>query len=260
MNRRVFLLCALSAIGFACPAGAAMSFHDPFPGTGGDVIGDPRSFDIRFANITITNSVMTVELGFNFGPTDQTTLDAYRYDASLWLSAGDFLFLENGVPKWGVPIADHAGSLNGGPASNPLFAGQLYEVLTAGGWLTARQTLNDPQDQYYRYDTPVWLRDYAGSLVSAGAQGFVGVSYLGGDGTVTHRFDVTIGMPTPPELFSAWQSNQLSFSFASATCGNDILTGLLSPALQTGDTPEPSTWILAATGLFVILRLHRRKS
>ncbi|MEO8027734.1 MAG: hypothetical protein ABI823_14725 [Bryobacteraceae bacterium] len=244
---------------FASPAFPSLVFHDAFPGTNGDVIGDPRSFDIQFANVLITPSTTTVELRFNFGAVGGSTLDAFQYSWSPWLSVGDLLFVENGAPKWGVPLADHAGSLNGGPDSNLLFAGQMYEVLNGGGWYTAREALNDPPNNIYRYDSPVWLRDANGSLSASGFAGFVNVDYLGGDGLVTPRFSVIVTVPTPTELYLAFQSGGLSFSFASATCGNDIISGFLDPAFDVGAgaNPEPSTWILAATGLLAIIRTKR---
>ncbi len=242
----------------ADPLFGSLSFHDPFPGTNGDVIGDPRSFDIQFANVSITRSSLTIEITLNFGLPGQSNVDAFRYDWSPWLSIGDILFLENGIPRWGAPVADHAGSINGGPSSNLLFAGQMYSVNNENGWFTARQALQDSTN-YYRYDSPVWLRDTAGSLAAVGTAGFVNVSYLGGDGTVTPRFRVSLTVATPADLFASWQSGLLSFSFASASCGNDIISGMLDPQLDLSPpTPEPSSLLLAATGLLAVIALRRR--
>jgi len=245
---------------FALPALPSIAFHDPFPGTNGDVIGDARSFDIQFANITINETVLTVEIGFNFGALNQSNLDSFRYDWSPWLSPGDILFTTaNGIPRWGVPIADHAGSLNGGADSNLLFAGQMYEVLNSSGFMTARQALNDSKT-YYRYDSPVWLRDSGGSLAASGFPGFVNVNYLGGDGTLGPRFNVFLTVATPAGLYELYEAEQLYFTFGSATCGNDIISGFLDPEYG-GDSanPEPSTWILFTTGLAGFAYLKRRR-
>jgi len=172
---------------------------------------------------------------------------------------GDLLFLENGTPKFGVPLADHAGSLNGGSDSNLLLAGQMYEVMNDSGWMTARQALNDPLNINYRYDSPVWLRDANGSLAATGFPGFVNVAYLGGDGLLAPRFNVTLLLPTPADLYALYESNQLYFTFGSATCGNDIISGFLDPSQDLDGNPEPSTWILAATGLLAFAWIRHRR-
>jgi hypothetical protein len=233
------------------PAFATIVFHDPFPGTNGDVIGDPRSFDIEYAKISLTSSVITIELGFNFGLFDQTSLTAFRDPWSPWLSVGDVLFYQSDVPKFGIPVADHAGSLNGGPDSNLLFAGQMYEIQNREGWMAAHEALNDAPNVYYRFDSPVWLRDSDGSLTTVGFPGFVNVTYSGGDGTLASRYNVTLTVATPLDLYAMYEANQLSFSFASATCGNDIVSGFLDPSLSVDQagTPEPSSWMLALTGM-----------
>ncbi len=257
----LFLL-TLSAV-FLTPSQATpLLIVDPFNTNNGDVVGDTREFDIQKAEIEVGRALTTVSLFYNFGP-GNSTLNSFAVD-SIRLDTGDIFFTLGGAYAYGVPLLSHAGSTNGGTTGGMVEAGHVYQVNNSGGTMTARQALHDPAAQY-RPEQVVWLRNAAGSLtdLTSANPGTITILPLGSDGVNSPKFQVNLSVSTPDALYQDYVGGLLGVSFASATCGNDVIAAALGfppqPQMQS-ETAEPAPLLLAVTGLAGIGWLRRRKS
>lgn len=237
---------------------AELWIQDPFPGGSQDVIGAQSMFDIQGAGISVTPTTTSVDLLFNFG-SGQNGLAPFASFFSIRLDVGDVLFSVNGIWAYGIPIMDHAGSPNGGPAGDPVDAGHLYQIDTIAGVQSARQGLNDPGGVLYRPEQAVWLWNHNGSLTDIAVASLL-VSALGGDGATSPKFEVLLNFPTPAGFYQAYTDGTLALAFSSATCGNDVLSGPVNGADDPPSNPEPASATLCALGLaFLAWRSKRRR-
>lgn len=218
-----------------------------------DVIGngnaDRTLFDIQRGVITIAPTVVTVDLYFDFGPTN-TSLAPFM-DDGLRLSVGDLFFTINGTPQFVAPIVSHG----------DLLAGSLYATAGVDGVLTAREVLGNPSGVIYRPDA--WVQGAQGDDTLGVGPGTVNITG-GGDGVNSPEFHVQVQFATNdflnplPTVKDGQMMVQplvatlpnLGFFFASATCGNDIIqTGISDTASAA---PEPSTMGMLLIGLMSI--------
>ena len=211
-------------------------YNDPLASADpADVIGDPNLFDIRsltFASFDAGQKRFTVEILMNYG--GGTSLSAFSIGGAFTsLNVGDLLFF-SGSNTYAVPLVSR-GALD---------AGDLYRVT---GTQTAKQVLGlgSDQDGNYRPNAPVWANTTRATPLG---QGTVTTTSTGGPTNVK----VVLTFLASDEFINGFQGS--TFSFASATCGNDMITG----TIPTGDIPEPSTWALLGAGLAAMGYLRRR--
>lgn len=239
--RFVLLLTALPVV---APA-VSVHYIDPFGSTATscssatcDVIGDKLWFDLDSFAMSVDqvslNGVITISL--NFGP--DATLAPFL-DFGIRLDPADVIFAKNGVARYGIALTSH----------NGVAAGSLYAINTSAGVLTAGEVLNLGSGYTYRPDAPVWLNNDGSGSVSSLTSGNVS-STIAGDGVTTGRMLVTITFLATPDFFNELNGASFSAQFASATCGNDVMSLMFgTPDVAN---PEPGTVGLAALG-FVLL-------
>ncbi len=231
----LFLAASFTLPAFALPT-FPLVYTDPLASADpADVIGDPNFFDISslaFASFNSGTKRFTVDILFNYG--GGTSLSPFSIGGAFTnLNVGDLLFF-NGGNTYAVALVSRDG----------LDAGDLYRVT---GTQTAQQSLGlgPDQDPNYRPNAPVWGRSEGANFV--------------GDGTVS---TVSTGGPTNLKVTLAFTANDAfingfegsTFSFASATCGNDLIGGVI----EGSQVPEPGTWALLGAGLIGLGLLRRR--
>lgn len=211
-----------------------------------DVVGNRNSFDIQKVVLSYEtdSNMVTAAVFLNYG---NDTLSPFKV-SGITLNIGDLLFGEDGQWLYGVPVEAHAGSPNGGPSSGTVEAGHLYQINNGSGILTAGQVLNYPNAEY-RPAAPVWLRNQGGSLTELTGTGGTQIVSTNGDGVTAGRIHADVTFLATPEFLSAFNSPGFSFQWASATCGNDVISLA---------TPEPVSTVLIGGGL-VFLGLMRRR-
>jgi hypothetical protein len=202
-----------------------------------DVLGDTNLFDIDkviFSSFDSTTKKLSIEIYFNYGGYNNTTqaLDPFSIGYPFeHLSVGDLLFY-SGSNIWAVALNAHDGFV----------AGNLYQVT---GTQTAKHVLGFDSDSTfdadYRPTQAVWGDGAGKQLIGAGT---VTSSLIGSGPEVLSTVTFTTDLAFQSALDSA------SFSFASATCGNDVITGA---------TPEPAALTLIGGGLLGLGFLQRRK-
>ena len=195
----VFVLVASAALAFA----DSVTFHGPFPPNDGSVNGSHLDFDIQDAILAQPAApggdwTLTIHTNYGVGLTGQG---------------------ENAVPDWrSYAVGDFLISWNGGfyrvvlHGHNGYSAGNLYQ---AGGYQTAREATGTPT--YPDTTPPVWL-DPGGVLLGGGTIS----SAMYGDGAIKAE-SVIVDVFHAPAGFLA--SGPFTVGFASATCGNGVLSG-----------------------------------
>ena len=228
-------------------------FNDPYycgnhaNACGGDVIGDFEKFDIRRLTVMdLTKDKLKIKIEFNFGNNPNTAFDVFTVNKQL--NVGDILFDvgNNGSWEYGAVLRGHTNAAGSTEATKgALKTGGFYN---ASGILTAQNVLNIANLTSYRPFEPVWIKQT--STLFTGATGTVAIN---GGGTATMT---TTEYSTVYEASFANHDNPLfgknfRIQFASATCGNDIVGGVV--------TPEPATMAGVGAAL-VALGLLRRRS
>lgn len=243
---------------------APFTIQDPFPGTSCsdgscDVVGPLGSFDINFGTFNVTSTGATFRLVFNYG--SGSTLAPFAsvsQNPTGNLYVGDLLLSVNGGAgyQYGVALnSRNAGAPNPGAANaTAATAGTLYAI---NGILTSNQVMGG-LNSVYRQNTPVWFTTL-GTVISVGSVAVDSTQPNPGGAD----FDVTIAFSWGPNLTTdqqalvdAFTNGAFGVSFSSATCGNDILTGVNEPSEE--DVPEPVTVMLTGAGLVGLGLLRRR--
>lgn len=197
-----------------------------------DVIGDPNLFDIDYLSLTNPlNGTMQVDIRFNYG--GGASLSAFTIGGfAPALNVGDF-FITTGANTYAYILNSHNGLVTNG----------LYQI---SGTQTSATVLGNPAGTY-RGSAPVWASPTGAQLLATGT------SSIGTVNGNTTNLLASLYLPLTANML-ADLSNGFDIYFASATCGNDEITGTV-PA--TG-VPEPGTWAMLSAGLLLI-GLSRRK-
>jgi hypothetical protein len=217
-----------------------ITFYDPYNVGAPDVIGHVSQFDIEsltFQNVSAGGVTISTKLNYDNGDTTLATFGTD--DVFTTLNIGDILFRVGGVSKYAIVLRNHDG----------LNAGSLYQL--NNGALTAFQLIGfvDPLDLYYRADAEVWANNAGpGTPTTLLNTGSVSTTLIGSGPEI--QVTVNIG-PTVNSQFLT-DFNASSFSFASATCGNDIISGTM--------TPEPASMAMMGSALAALVYLRRRRT
>ena len=197
-----------------------------------DVIGDPNLFEIDYLKLAgINGNTLQVDIRFNFG--GGAGLTPFNIGGGFpTLSVGDLIF-RTPTNRYAFILGSH----------NGLAANGLYQIT---GTQTAQTVLGSPSGNY-RPNAEVWASATGAQLLSTGSSGIVTVN-----GNSTNLL-ASLYLPLTSNML-ADLNNGFDVYFASATCGNDEVTGTVPP---TG-VPEPGTWAMLGAGLAAI-GCYRRK-
>lgn len=197
-----------------------------------DVIGDPAYFEIdNLKLVSLTGNTMQVDIRFNYGGgASLSPFTINGFDAML--RVGD-LFLNTTAGTYAYILSGHDGLASSG----------LYKIT---GTQSSASVLGNPAGSY-RPDAQVWASANGAQLISAGT---TNVSTVGG---VKTQLLASI-LLTLDGAGTASLDNGFSVYFASATCGNDEISG----SVPASSVPEPGTWAMFGAGL-IGLGLIRRK-
>ena len=239
-------------------SGASFTITDPYHGQipnpadiRGSEIGDDdvkgfiKSFDIEKVTIGNTGNTVTIGIYMNYG-TDggDTGLNPVVTSGFPNVFPGDvLLFTPNG--NFAVPLITHNSTAPGAGVT----AFSLYQ---ANSWITAgtlypAEAISMPNA--FRPGEIVWVDPLTAALLAAGAGN---VSSTGGAGSKEILVQITI---TNAALAAEINNGTFFLSFASATCGNDMITG---GGLSDVPTPEPISLTLIGGGLLGLAWLRRR--
>lgn len=231
----LFLAASLTFPAFALPT-FPLVYTDPLASADpADVIGDPNLFDIsslRFASFDAGSKRFTVEILFNYG--GGTSLSPFSIGGAFTnLNVGDLLFY-SGSDIYAVALVTRG----------RLDAGDLYKVT---GTQTAQQVLGlgPEEDGNYRPNAPVWGNTTRATQIGAGT---VTAESVGGP----TNLKVTLDFVANDAFINGFDGSM--FSFASATCGNDLIQG----TIPGSEVPEPGTWALLGAGLIGLAWMRRR--
>jgi hypothetical protein len=223
-----FLVCASVQAAYALP----VTFTDPYGGqnnsgnTNADVMGALGRFDIESVTFTQLNAgggTAGIRFNYNFG---DATLAPYSF-LTTTLEVGDLLFSVGGTYRYGVALISH----------NGLVAGKLYSILgtqSSDDYLGA-SGLN------YAHNIAVRMNPTGAVVIGDGT---VATQNIGG-----YELLSTLNFTPSVSFLADLNSSGLGVEFASAVCANDIVHGYLPPT----SVPEPSTWLLFASGLAGLL-------
>jgi hypothetical protein len=226
-------------------AGCNYSLTSPFSNC--DVIGSELLFDIQKISVTVSNSLLDAVIYTNYG--GGSSLGPFTPPGTPTKLPGDLFFYDPADPttshydsalsypefKFGVPLTNHDG----------LTAGDLYQILNFNALQTAQQILDPTNTQwqglFFRRTEPTWM---PGGEPLAGNGTITVTNY--GDGTTNAQFAIEVKVPNPSAAFLALISGgQIGIGFSSATCANDVLTGLVP-------VPEPGSFVLLTAGIGLI--------
>ncbi len=222
----------LSSATWALPSFPVVFQDDLAANVPSDVVGNPALFDIDYLNLAgINGNTMQVDIRFNFG--GGASLTGFNIPGfSPTLNVGDLFFR--------TPANTYAYILQG---HDSLAANGLYQIT---GTQSAQSVLGDPGGSY-RNSAQVWASP-------SGAQ-------LLGNGSATVNTVNGISTNLLASLFVPFNGagisdldNGFNIYFASATCGNDEITG----RVQATGVPEPGTWAMLGAGL-IAAGCFRRK-
>jgi hypothetical protein len=266
-TRRTVLTALLTMVGTAMlpqtSSASAVLLQDPYGPTATscnsascDVIGEKEWFDVDKIRVSVTSSLVQIDVYLNFF---NPGLTQYTFPGTdLKLNVGDLLFEVNGQYEYGIALQSHEGSPNGGPSGGVVNAGYLYKIANGdAGVMTAAEALQHTSQYIYRYTDPVWLWNQGGNLQEAAA-GTVSIANLGtvGAGSTLGYYDkATITFTPTAEFLSDYAGPGFELDFAAADCGNDILEGYVN-----GTVPEPGTLAVFAVGLAGLGASRRKKN
>jgi hypothetical protein len=222
-----------------------------------DVIGEKEWFDIDKIRMSVTSSLVQIDVYLNFF---NPGLTQYTFPGTdLKLNVGDLLFEVNGQYKYGIALQSHAGSPNGGPSGDTVNAGDLYKIANGNaGIMTAAGALQHASQYIYRYADPVWLWKQ-GNNMQVDAAGTLSITNLGtvGSGSTLGYYDkATITFTPTAEFLSDYTGSGFELGFSAADCANDVLQGYAN-----GTVPEPGTLAVFALGLAGLgASRHKKKS
>lgn len=191
-----------------------------------DVVGDPALFEIYHVTFSSTDpNTLQIDMRFNYGGGSSLgSFDTPFFPATL--NIGDFFF-RTASNTYAFILNGHDGLQTNG----------FYQV---SGALDSRTVLGDPNDPDYRPDALVWANPAGAVSVGSGS---TSVSTVGGPNELLATILITMNGDVAQKL------DAFDFYFASATCGNDEISG---------NVPEPGTWAMIGLGL-AGLGIFRRK-
>lgn len=231
---KLFTAILLAASAWALPT-FPTTYYDVLDSTNpGDVIGDPNKFEIyslKFAGYDASTNKLQVDIRFNFG--GGTALNGFTIsNPSPVLNVGD-LFFRTANNTYATILRGHNGLTTNG----------FYRIEDTQ---TAQEVLGNPSGFIYRNNAEVWASASGAQLLGTGSKTVTTVN-----GKNTHLLAsifIALDATSKADLDSGF-----SFYFASATCGNDEITG------HVAGVPEPGTWALLGAGLFGIGLLRRKR-
>jgi len=229
----LFLATCLALPSLALPT-FPITFNDPTAAQdASDVVGDPTKFDItqlRFTGFNSATNTFTAKVNFNYGGGSSLA----SFDIG-WgpLNVGDLL-ISNGTNRYFVPLVGRTGAT----------VGNLYSTTS---YLTAQDLVTNAG----RPTSAVWGNTTGAVQIGGGTVSAVPV----GGPADPNKLEVTLNFVGNAAFINNFANSTVSF--ASATCANDIITGVI-PA--NAPIPEPGTWAMLSAGLAAVGLLRRRQA
>jgi len=256
-------LLLILALAVATVSATPIHFNDPYYCGGGigpngahcttnvqpsgtnDVIGNFNQFDIRRLSILQnTANTLQIQIFFNYGGPGADgapgNFNSFNVGGET-LQIGDILFDvgANGTFDYAAVLQAH-GATKG--STSGVSTGGFYQAQST---LTAFQVLQNPNLGNYRPNTVVWLDPTGATLLASGTR-LVNRSSMPASPTHTeHSTLYTVNFAGNNPLFG----KSFAVQFSSATCGNDVLYGVV---------PEPGTLGLMGAALVGLVALRKR--
>jgi hypothetical protein len=251
------IILLMAAVGQA----ATLKVVDPFGSGnvsgGGDIIGTQTKYDIQDATMTVSATSVNFVVDTNYGGTisygSGYAIDATHpinsfSDSGYTLYIGDLILYISGVATYGVALTSHP-QISGDTGS--VTVDHVYKITNQTAVATANQVTGCSGSSCFPTQ-PVWIHQ-KGGLLDTGILASITATPLDG-GVVSPEWTIGVTFSTNNSAFNYTNpfntGASFGFSFASASCANDYITG---------QTPEPATMAMVGGALTLLSLLMRKR-